>query len=89
VQRNIDINRLDIGKEIMASPEHNQDIDGKGIEPHVNGGQNKETTWNGTSDNDSKSSITFDLCRFCARPFPGCISLFGPEGRSGSVLQIS
>jgi hypothetical protein len=30
-------------------------------------------------DDDSKC-ITFDVCRLCARPFPGCISLYSKEG---------
>ena len=38
-----------------------------------------ELTVDRSGDGDSKS-IVFDLCRLCARPFPGCISLFSEQG---------
>jgi hypothetical protein len=67
----------------MESPEQMRHIDGKGIEPCEIGGVDKkeeEKSPDKSADIDSKNVITFDLCRFCARPFPGCISLFSPEG---------
>lgn len=49
--------------------------------------QNAEHNTTGTreTEDSENKSITFDVCRLCARPFPECISLYSDEG----IVNIS